>query len=161
MVVRPPRRGGPFVWTRFLEILMSTKPWRGVLIALALASTATASAQESATARETAGAQEKQLAEGTWTGTVYPPNDELIELEYEVSYGEEGLSIVLHPPAEVGVGPLPADDPVYEALTLTFTLLVGDTVMCTLFEEEDGHLEGDCVGSDGEPALMTMFPPAE
>jgi hypothetical protein len=104
--------------------------------------------------------QEKRLAEGMWTGTVYPPDGDLIELEYEVSYGDDGLAIVLHPPAEVGVGPLAADDPVYDVQTLSFTLMVGDTVLCTLLEEEDGHFEGDCVDASGEPALMTMFPPA-
>lgn len=135
---------------------MSMKRWRGAVavVAFGLAGVAAADAQET-----TAG-QDARLAEGMWTGTVYPPEGELIELEYEVSYGEEGLAIVLHPPAETGVGSVTADDPVYEALTLTFTLVVGDTIMCTLFEEEDGHLEGDCVDSSGEPALMTMFPPA-
>lgn len=134
---------------------MSMKSWRGALAALTLvfACVTTASAQETE--------EERRLTEGMWTGTAYPPDGSMIELEYEVSYGERGLAIVLHPPAESGVGPVTADDPVYGALTLTFTLVVGDTIMCTLFEEEDGHLEGDCVDSSGEPALMTMFPPAE
>lgn len=134
---------------------MSMKWWRGAIAVavFGLAGVAATDAQEAAS-------QETRLTEGMWTGTVYPPDGELIELEYEVSYGEEGLAIVLYPPAETGVGSVTADDPVYEALTLTFTLVVGDTIMCTLFEEEDGHLEGDCVDSSGEPALMTMFPPA-
>lgn len=140
---------------------MSTNRWRAALaaVALGLGGAAAASAQE--TGAQAADGPERRLAEGMWTGTVYPPDGELIELEYEVGYGDAGLSIVLHPPAEVGVGPLPAEDPVYEALTLSFSLNVGDTVQCTLFEEEDGHLEGDCIGSDGQPALMTMFPPVE
>lgn len=106
-------------------------------------------------------AQDATLEEGMWTGTAYPPDGDMIELEYEVSYGETGLVIVLHPPAELGVGTLNADDPVYEAGALSFTLMVGDTVQCTLYQEEDGHLEGDCIDSSGEPALMTMYPPAD
>jgi len=141
---------------------MSTNRWREALVVLALGlvCVATASAQEPASGGQGASGEDARLPEGRWTGTVYPPDGELIELEYEVSYGEAGLSLVLHPPADTGVGPVTADDPVYEALTLTFTLIVGDTIMCTLFEEDDGHLEGDCIGSDGEPAVMTMFPPA-
>lgn len=139
---------------------VSRCPWRASLAALAvsLACAATASAQEAANPQ--AAGQEKRLAEGLWTGTVYPPEGELIELEYEVAYGEEGLTLTLHPPAETGVGAVTADNPLYEALTLSFTLVVGETIQCTLFEEEDGHLEGDCVDSSGEPALMTMYPPA-
>lgn len=140
---------------------MSIKSWRGALVALVfgLVCVSAASAQEPESGQRAGGGEGARLTEGLWTGTVYPPDGQVIELEYEVSYGEGGLSLVLHPPADAGVGPVTADDPVYEALTLTFTLIVGDTIMCTLFEEEDGHLEGDCVGADGEPALMTMFPP--
>jgi len=105
-----------------------------------------------------ASGQEK-LVEGVWTGTVFPPDDELVAVEYEVSYGEAGLEINLVPPVELGMGAIPAESPTFLEDTLTFMLNVGESVGCSLFMHEDGHFEGECVDSSGGAAILTMYPP--
>ncbi len=101
-----------------------------------------------------------KMAEGVWTGTVFPPGDDMVDLEYHVAYGEEGLELTLEPPVELGVGTLVAGDVAFSGEVLSFTLQVGETVSCELYMQEDGHLEGECLGATGEAAIMTMFPPS-
>ena len=105
-------------------------------------------------------AGQEKLAEGTWTGNVFVPTGEVYDMEYVVSYGEAGaLSIELIPPPEVGTN-IMANDPVFEAETLVFTIDVGQVISCNLAAQEDGSLEGECIDSTGEPAVMSMIPPS-
>lgn len=104
-------------------------------------------------------AGQDRLKEGTWTGTVFAPDGQVFDLEYEVSYTDDALGIELFPPPEVGEGSIIAGNPTHEAETLAFTLNVGDTVSCALLKQDDGSYEGDCIDSSGEAALMTMIPP--
>lgn len=127
---------------------MSARIRYGALVALTLALFAAFPAM----------AQEK-MAEGTWTGMVIPPEDDMVDLEYLIVYGEEGLEIELVLPPEMGMGNLMAGEVTHDGESLTFTLEVGETVSCSLMREDDGHFEGECFDSSGIGALMTMFPP--
>lgn len=105
-----------------------------------------------------AAAQDK-LAVGTWTGVVIAPDDQVWDIDYEVWYDEEGaLAVELTPPPDVG-GPIAASNVSLTADALSFTLEVGETVRCQLLLIEDGHYEGECIDSNGEAGIMSMFPP--
>ncbi|MDX1578033.1 MAG: hypothetical protein R3266_06095 [Gemmatimonadota bacterium] len=84
----------------------------------------------------------------------------VVDLEYLVAYGEDGLEITLVPPPDLNIENVPAADIFHDGETLTFTIDVGTNVQCTLFREEDGAFEGECVDEAGEGGLMTMVPPA-
>ena len=102
---------------------------------------------------------QEKLAEGTWTGSVYPPGEDIVYVEYVVTYSDEKLEIALVPPPELGMGEVPAYEVMHETDILTFNLEVGASVNCALYLEDDGTFEGECVDSSGEGALMTMIPP--
>lgn len=109
-------------------------------------------------------ARGQELATGTWTGTVTPPGETALEVQYEVSYDEEGaLAITLLPPAGVGAPPsIPFNDIALEDEALTFGWSAGDTALdCELLLLEDGSFEGECVDEDGVPGFLTMVPPAD
>lgn len=105
---------------------------------------------------------QERIHEGTWTGMVVPPGEEIVEVEYRVSYGEAGLEIELVPPPDLAP-PLPATEILHDGEVLSFTLEVDATltVSCALYRQDDGRYEGECIDPSGEAALMTMFPPAE
>ncbi len=100
-----------------------------------------------------------RLQQGTWSGMVYPPDADMIPLDYAIRYEDDTLVLELLPPAEMGMGAIPADNPTFVEGTLSFTLNVGEVISCSLFQGDDGHLEGECVDSTGGGATMTMFPP--
>jgi len=99
------------------------------------------------------------LTEGTWTGFVYPPDADVIELEYNLAYVDGGLEIEVMLPPEAGVGSLVAEDVQHDGDLLSFTLNVGDVVTCALYAQDDGHYEGECSDSTGEPGTLAMYPP--
>jgi len=107
-----------------------------------------------------AAAQDK-LEAGVWTGTVFTPDGDVIDLSYDVSYADDALSIELILPADLGEGNVMAENPMHEADTIVFTLDVGQQVSCTLMAQDDGQFEGECVDSSGEGALMIMIPPED
>lgn len=107
-------------------------------------------------------ANAQELEAGTWTGTVTPPDDPTFDVEYEVSYDEEGaLAITLIPPAGSGAPPsIPFRDAAFEDEALTFSWTAGSTALtCELLLLEDGSFEGECVDEDGVPGHLTMVPP--
>ena len=105
-----------------------------------------------------AAAQDK-LAEGTWIGSVIPPGEGPTDLEYAVSYGDDGLEILLIALDENGEEELEAYEVLYEGDVLSFRLEVGISVSCALYREDDGRFEGECADPSGESAFMTMSPP--
>lgn len=106
----------------------------------------------------------QELATGTWTGTIAPPGETALDVQYEVSYDEEGaLAITLLPPAGVGAPPsIPFSDVALEDEALTFAWSAGSTALdCELLLLEAGSFEGECVDEDGVPGYLTMVPPAD
>jgi len=107
-----------------------------------------------------AAAQDK-LTTGVWTGTVFTPDGQVFDLSYDVSYEDEQLGIELILPAEIGMGNIVADSPMFDQGSLAFSLEVGESVACQLAENEDGSYEGECIDSTGGAAVMTMIPPED
>lgn len=103
-------------------------------------------------------AQEK-LIEGTWTGTIVSPEGQVFDVDYEIEYLEDELSITLLPPPEAGVAEIEAMDVGFEEELLTFSLQVGTAVDCVLAEQDDGRYEGACDDGSGESGILTMYPP--
>ncbi|MFV1987320.1 MAG: hypothetical protein ACC682_08555 [Gemmatimonadota bacterium] len=102
-----------------------------------------------------------RLEAGVWTGTVFTPDGEVIDLSYDVSYADDVLAIEIILPTDLGMGNVMAGNPMHEADTLVFTLDVGVQISCTLMAQDDGQFEGECVDSSGEGVLMTMIPPED
>ena len=105
------------------------------------------------------GAQE--LAPGTWTGTMSPPqNSPSVAVTYEVGETDGALSIVMSAP---GLGQsMTFSDVKLNGDELTFWWEPGARVDCTLLRKEDGSFEGICTdgsGPDGEGTLR-MLPPS-
>lgn len=105
----------------------------------------------------------QELATGTWSGTVTPPDDAPLSVEYEVSYDEEGaLQITLIPPPDVAAPPrIPFRDIELQEEILLFSWAAGPEVTCELLLQEDGSFEGECWDDDGTPGQLTMVPPKE
>ena len=103
------------------------------------------------------GAQE--LAPGTWTGTMSPPqNSPTVAVTYEVGETDGALSIVMSVPGESTV----LHDVKLNGDELTFWWDPGGRVDCTLLRKEDGSFDGICTegtGPGGEGTL-TMLPPS-
>lgn len=116
-----------------------------------------------ATVFATAPAVAQELAVGTWTGTVAPPDELPIDVQYEVSYDDEGaLRIAILPPEGIGAPPrLEFRDVMLEEETLTFSWTPGTELTCQLLRLDDGSFEGECTDTDGVPGQLTMVPPAD
>ena len=71
------------------------------------------------------------------------------------------LGIELVPPPDLGMGSIPANNPMLEEGALMFSIDGGESVSCQLMEADDGSCEGECVDSTGGAAIMTMIPPDE
>lgn len=129
---------------------MSKRLWAGVLpmLVLFLGAAMPATGQE-------------RLSEGLWTGTVFTPDGQIVDLSYDVTYADDALGIELILPADLGMGNIFAGGPVHDGETLSFTLEVGESVSCNLIAQADGSYEGECIDSSGEGALMTMAPPED
>ena len=119
-----------------------------LLVMLAVATPAQAQAQD-------------KMKTGLWTGTVFTPDGEVVDLAYDVTYDEDVLGIELILPADLGMGNIPAGNPMLEQGALTFSLEVGESVSCQLALNDDGSYEGECIDSTGGAALMTMIPPED
>jgi hypothetical protein len=106
-------------------------------------------------------AAQDKIETGMWTGTVFTPDGEVIDLSYDVSYADDGLAIELILPADLGMGNIMAGSPMHEGDAIVFTLDVGEQVSCSLMAQDDGQFEGECIDSTGGAALMTMIPPED
>jgi len=99
----------------------------------------------------------QQLAAGTWTGTMTPPDGEPVPVTYVVSH-EGGVPSVLMESLEVE-GTMEFFDVQLEGDQLTFWWDPGVRVECALMRGEDGAFEGPCRdGTAGEGAIR-MVPP--
>ena len=105
----------------------------------------------------------QQLVEGTWTGTITPPNGPTIDVEYEVAGSGDELSIELVLPTDSF--DFDVDRIVFEGIdvdseTLEFFFVAGnDTIDCSLAWDERGHYEGECADEGGDSGVMVMRPP--
>ncbi len=103
------------------------------------------------------GAQE--LAPGTWTGTLSPPqNSPSVAVTLEVGETDGALSIVMSAPGEESIV---FRDVKLNGDELTFWWQSGGGIDCTLLRKEDGSFEGICAERRGpEEGTLTMLPPS-
>jgi len=100
-----------------------------------------------------AGAQ--QLEQGTWTGTMSPPEGEGVPVTYSVGVTDGALSIVMN---NAQLGDMPFSDARLDGDELTFWWEPGTRVDCTLRRQSDRSFAGTCSAGNGDGAL-TMVPP--
>lgn len=97
------------------------------------------------------------LQDGTWTGTVTPPNGEVIEVTYEVHTMNDTLHIRIATPQ---FGSFDFKDIVVKDDALLFSWTPGnDFLTCDLKRRDDGSYEGECVDAGGVPGVLLMRPP--
>ena len=100
----------------------------------------------------------QQLKAGTWTGTVTPPDDAMLDVLYTVTNEDGGTQIALQVP-EMGME-LAFENVQVEDGALTFNVSVDTTYLdCEMTRQDDGSFEGYCVDPDGEAGFLTMVPP--
>ena len=104
----------------------------------------------------------QELPAGMWTGSVTTPDGDVIEVEYDVVHGEEGLAIAIIPPP--GLAPqdrFEFENVALEDGVLTFNWSPGVWLDCALDLQEDGSYEGECLDEEGAPGILRMVPPGE
>ena len=101
-------------------------------------------------------AQAQALVSGTWTGTVIPPNGELIEVTYTVHAADDSLSIMMHVPE---MGDIPFRELHVTDDKLTCNWSVDTELMCEFDLKAGNQYEGTCTDIQGESGQVTMVPP--
>lgn len=117
------------------------------LFAAALLLPAAAAAQE---------AIPHKLEAGIWTGVVVPPNEDAVNVTYEVSYRNDTVSVMLNTDMH---GQFKLDDIQATPQKITFYFTPGPRLLCVLNAVDTGGFAGQCTDEGGTPASITMLPP--
>ena len=97
----------------------------------------------------------QELAVGTWTGTMVPPEGISAPVAFEV-VDDEGLAITM---TVEGTTPRPLETIVLNGDLLTFSFVMGSDVRCELERQPDGSFTGPCASGDMRMGTLTMVPP--
>ena len=103
----------------------------------------------------------QELEQGTWTGTISPPDDgDPVAVTYEVGETNGSLSIVMSAP--LIQPPMVFSDVKLEGDELTFWWEPCVRVDCALLRREDGSFQGMCTEGTGPAGegVLTMLPPS-
>lgn len=117
------------------------------LVAAALLLPAAAAAQE---------AKPYKLEAGVWTGVVIPPNEDPVNVTYEVSYSNDTVSVMLNADMH---GQFKLTEIQAASQKITFYFTPGPRLLCVLNAVETGGFAGQCTDEGGMPASITMLPP--
>lgn len=101
----------------------------------------------------------QEIPTGTWTGSVTEPGGGIAEVTYSVTEQDGALEILLHPPEEANMGPIPLEDLRLEGGSLFFTWSPRTTLVCELERMDDGSFDGVCEDPEGDVGFMEMIPP--
>jgi hypothetical protein len=97
----------------------------------------------------------QKLTAGTWTGTINPPNGQVINAAFDVKTSGDTTLITLKADGRelnfTGVK--------VEADRLLFTFATDAIVTCTLQRKEDKSYSGSCVDGRGSSGTIVMIPP--
>jgi hypothetical protein len=100
------------------------------------------------------------LAEGMWTGTIEPPEGEIVDVRYEVKNAGDVMTVALLPPEGIGAeSRYEFSDVRFENGNLVFWWEPGHRVDCVLEPLDGGEYEGECTGGDGRAGYLSMVPP--
>lgn len=98
----------------------------------------------------------QKLETGRWTGTIAPPDADVVSVTFDVSMSGDTTRIVAN--GEMGSFTFVGVKVLADRITFTFD--PGDThVSCTLMLIEQGSYKGDCLDSAGGTGVITMHPP--
>ena len=97
----------------------------------------------------------QDLAVGTWTGTMVPPEGVSAPVAFEV-VDDDGLAITM---TVEGTAPRPLETVVLNGDLLTFSFRMGTDVRCELERQPDGSFTGPCSSAAMQMGTLTMEPP--
>lgn len=117
-------------------------PYRLLVGVLALAMPASLAAQK--------------LTAGTWTGTISPPDNAVMNATFDVRLSGDTTKITMKADGrEIEVANVKV-----EASRVLFTFSPGgDTIQCTLLLRDDKSYSGDCLDPQGGKGVIVMKPP--
>jgi hypothetical protein len=99
-----------------------------------------------------------KLEVGKWTGTITPPSNEAIDIEFNVTMAADTMKIELSIPV-VGVT-TPLTGIKLEEKKISFDFDAGGNIIaCKLDKKDDGTYAGTCTDASGAGGSMTMVPP--
>jgi hypothetical protein len=98
----------------------------------------------------------QELAKGTWSGVITPPDGSPAPVTFEVSSEGDDISIMIMAPDGQSTS---LNDIQMMGEALHFTIDFGVIVTCHLDPQDEGGFGGECIGSDGESGTLTMVPP--
>ena len=101
-------------------------------------------------------AQAQEIESGTWTGFVMPPNDEKMDVTFEVAVESDTLRITLF---QEQIGFLELTDIELSDNRLKFSFEAGAFLLCDLKLKANKGYEGECAPEGQDAGLMVMNPP--
>ena len=98
----------------------------------------------------------QKLTAGTWTGTISPPDNAVMNATFDVRLSGDTTKITMKADGrEIEVANVKV-----EASRLLFTFSPGgDTIQCTLLLRDDKSYSGDCLDPQGGKGFIVMKPP--
>jgi hypothetical protein len=98
----------------------------------------------------------QKLTAGTWTGTISPPDNAVMNAIFDVRLSGDTTKITMKADGrEIEVANVKV-----EASRLLFTFSPGgDTIQCTLLLRDDKSYSGDCLDPQGGKGVIVMKPP--
>ncbi|MCH8245489.1 MAG: hypothetical protein IH951_03675 [Bacteroidetes bacterium] len=101
-------------------------------------------------------AQAQEIESGTWTGFVFPPNQDKMDVTFEVAVENDTLRITLF---QEQIGFLELTDIELGDNGLNFSFQAGSFILCDLKLKANKGYEGECGPEGQEPGIMVMNPP--
>ncbi|MDF2773478.1 MAG: hypothetical protein K0S86_2975 [Geminicoccaceae bacterium] len=100
----------------------------------------------------------QKMTPGTWTGTISPPDNQVMEATFDVRTSGDTTSITMKADGRsietAGVK--------VEKDRLLFTFAPGgDVISCTLLLRDDKSYSGDCIDTRGAKGVIVMKPPKQ
>ena len=98
----------------------------------------------------------QKLTPGTWTGSITPPDQGVLEATFDVRQSGDTTKITLH----AGPRAVEATEIKVEKDRVLFSFAPGgDQVRCTLLLRDDKSYSGDCLDTQGGKGVIVMKPP--
>jgi hypothetical protein len=98
----------------------------------------------------------QKLTVGKWTGTITPPDNNLLVATFDVHMSGDTTKLTISADGRA----IEALNVKVEAKRLLFSISPGgDTIACTLLLRDDKSYAGDCIDPQGGKGVMVMNPP--
>ena len=99
------------------------------------------------------------LQAGTWNGTMTPPNESAVAVNFKVAGTGDSLAVTMVLP---GVDSMPFSQIRWDAGKLLFQWHAGDMlVKCELAKQDNGGYRGSCIDDKGMTGTIEMIPPSK